>query len=135
MGGLHIRNQSRCYEDVPNWKRTCQIGNGNVVPIINPDAAVEAVEPNENGNLRESRHHVNLNARTCACTNLIFNGIACYHALKAWDVYHAQRNDIPRKEFGRRTHERAVDSKPWFLAAKFTEAAEVLKTPSTKPSN
>jgi hypothetical protein len=42
--------------------RTCRIGNGNVVPVINPDAAVEVVEANENENQRESRHHVNLNA-------------------------------------------------------------------------
>ena len=49
--------------------KTCRIGNGNVVPVIKPNAAVEVVEPNENGNQRESRHHVNLNARTCTCTN------------------------------------------------------------------
>ena len=42
--------------------RTCRIGNGNVVPVITPDAAVEVVEANENENQRESRHHVNLNA-------------------------------------------------------------------------
>ena len=70
--------------------RTCRIGNGNVVPVINPDVAVEVVQPNENGNQRESRYHVNLNARTCTCTNWHFNGIACCHALKAWDVYHAR---------------------------------------------
>ena len=68
--------------------RTCRIGNGNVVPVINPDVAVEVVQPNENGNQPESRHHVNLNARTCTCTNWYFDGIACCHALKAWDVYH-----------------------------------------------
>ena len=95
------------------------------MPIINPDAAVEVVEPNANGNLRESRHHVNLNARTCTCTNWIFRGIACCHALKAWDVYHAQRDDIPRNEFGRRMRDWAVDSKPWFLAAKFIEVEKL----------
>ena len=102
------------------------------MPIINPDAAVEVVEPNANGNLRESRHHVNLNARTCTCTNWIFDGIACRHALKAWDVYHTRQNDIPLNEYGRRMREWAVDSKPWFLAAKFIEAAEVLKTERIK---
>ena len=60
--------------------RTCRIGNGRVVPVINPDVAVEVVQPNENGNQRESRYHVNLNARTCTCTNWHFNGIACCHA-------------------------------------------------------
>ena len=78
---------SKCNHDAI---RTCRIGSGNVVPVINPDAAVEVVQPNENGNQRESRYHVNLNARTCTCTNWHFNGIACCHALKAWDVYHAR---------------------------------------------
>ena len=107
--------------------RTCRIGNGRVVPVINPDVAVEVVQPNENGNQRESRYHVNLNARTCTCTNWHFNGIACCHALKAWDVYHAQKKDIALNVYGQRMREWAVNSKPWFLAAKFIEAAEVLK--------
>jgi hypothetical protein len=122
----------RIFESNHDAMRTCRIGNGNVVPIINPDAAVEVVEPNENGNLRESRHHVNLNARTCTCTNWIFDGIACCHALKAWDEYHSRQNDSPLNEYGRRMREWAVDSKPWFLAAKFIEAAEVLKTERIK---
>ncbi|CAL6337998.1 unnamed protein product [Bathycoccus prasinos] len=116
-------------------QRTCRIGNGNVAPVINPDAAVEVVEPNENRDQRESRHHVNLNARTCTCTNWHFNGIACFHALKVWDVYQSQQNVIPVAEYGRRMREWAVYSKPWFLAAKsakFIEAAEVLKTERIK---
>jgi len=108
--------------------KTCRIGNGNVVPVINPDATVEVVQPNENGNQRESRYHVNLNARTCTCTNWHFDGIACCHALKAWDVYHTQQNDIQLNVYSQRMREWAVNSKPWFLAAKFIEAAEVLKT-------
>ena len=120
MGAEHIQNEDAM--------RTCRIGNGNVVPVINPDVAVEVVQPNENGNQRESRYHVNLNARTCTCTNWHFNGIACCHALKAWDVYHAQKNDIALNVYGQRMREWAVNSKPWFLAAKFIEAAEVLKT-------
>ena len=48
-------------------------------------------------------------------------------ALKAWDVYHAQKNDIALNVYGQRMCEWAVNSKPWFLAAKFIEAAEVLK--------
>ena len=88
----------------------------------------ERQQPNENGNQRESRYHVNLNARTCTCTNWHFNGIACCHALKAWDVYHAQKNDIALNVYGQRMREWAVNSKPWFLAAKFIEAAEFLKT-------
>jgi len=122
----------RIFENNHDAMRTCQIGNGNVVPIINLDAVVKVVEPNENGNARESRYHVNLNARTCTCTNGIYNGIAYCHALKAWDVYHAQQNDIPLNEFGRRIREWAVDSKPWFLASKFIQAAEVLKTERIK---
>ena len=89
--------------------RTCRIGNGN-------------------GNQQESRHHVSLNARTCTCTKWHFNGIACCHALKAWDVYHTQQKDIALNVYGRRMREWAVNSKSWFLAAKFIEAAEVLKT-------
>ncbi|CAL6338985.1 unnamed protein product [Bathycoccus prasinos] len=58
--------------------RACQIGNGNVVPVINSDAAVEV-------------------------------------------------NDIPLNVYSRRTREWAVNSKPWFLAAKCIEAAKVLK--------
>ncbi|CAL6334073.1 unnamed protein product [Bathycoccus prasinos] len=112
--------------------RTYRIGNGNIVPVINPDAAVEVVKPNENGNQREARHHFNLNARTCTCTTWHFNGIACCHAMKAWDLYRKQQNDIPVAVYGRRLREWAVNSKPWFLAAKFIEAADVSKTERIK---
>ena len=43
----------RIFENNHDAMMTCRIGNGNVMPIINPDAAVEVVEPNANGNLRE----------------------------------------------------------------------------------
>ena len=122
----------RTFESNSDYMRTCRIGNGDVVPVIYPDADVEVLEPHENGDQRESRHHVNLNARTCTCTNWHFNGIACCHALKVWDVYQSQRNDIPVAELGPRMRKWAVNSKPWFLAAKFREAAEVLKTERIK---
>ena len=121
----YIEKEGRNLEHDENCVRNSANCPGNTT--VNPDAAVEVVEPNENGNQRESRHHVNLNARTCTCTNWHFNGIACCHALTAWDLYHKQQNDIPLNEYGRRMREWAVNSKPWFLAAKFIEAAEVLK--------
>ena len=55
------------------------------------------------------------------------NEIACRHAIKVWDEYHARLKDIPIDQVGKRWREWAVDSKPWFLAAEFIKAADDLR--------
>ena len=74
-----------------------------------------------------TRLHVNINERTCTCTEWYSYRIACRHGLKVWDVYHAQQKDIEFAEYGRRKQELAVDQKPWFLAQKFIEAAAIFE--------
>ncbi|CAL6338555.1 unnamed protein product [Bathycoccus prasinos] len=97
--------------------RTCRFGNGDVVPLIYSGT---------------NRNRVTMS--THACANWHFHGIACCYALKVWDVYQSQQSVIPVAKLGRRMREWAVDSKLWFLTAKFREATGVLKTKRIKLS-
>ena len=124
MGGENVPKQFGLYEDVSNWKRRRRASN------LSRCRCRTSKLPN--GDEHESRHHVNLNVRTCTCTHCHFNGIACCHDLKVWNVYQSQQNVIPVAELGRRMRELACDLKPWFLAAKFREAADVFKTERIK---
>jgi len=108
-------------EDVPNWKRKRRASNQSRCRRRSRPTEREREPTGIALPCQLERTHVHVH-------DWHFDGIACCHALKAWDIYHTQQNDIPLNVHGRRMREWVVNSKPWFLAAKFIEAAEVLKT-------
>ena len=98
--------------------------------IINPAEEVSVVEemrPNE----EDARYHVNLEKRTCGCTYWQSIGIACKHAVAVWEMYQTQLEangeEIPQESYNVRRAKWAVNEKPYFLAADFIAAANVLK--------
>ena len=100
--------------------------------IINPAEEVSVVEemrPNE----EDARYHVNLEKRTCGCTHWQSVGIACKHAVAVWEMYQIQlggnheANGEEQEAYDVRRAKWAVNHKPWFLAADFIAAANVLK--------
>ena len=101
--------------------------------IINPSEEVSVTEvfgPNR----ENARYHVNLEKRTCGCTYWQSGGVACKHAVAVWERYQSQleangeANDEEQEEpYNVRRAKWAVNHKPWFLAADFIAAANVLK--------
>jgi hypothetical protein len=96
--------------------------------IINPAEEVSVTEvfgPNR----ENTRYHVNLEKRTCGCTYWQSIGIACRHAMAVWERYQSQLqpNGEEQEAYNVRRAKWDVNEKPWFLAADFIAAANVLK--------
>ena len=87
----------------------------------------EVMGPNE----EDARYHVNLEKCTRGCTYWQSIGIACKHAVAVWERYQSQLEangeEIPQESYNVRRAKWAVNEKPWFLAANFIAAANVLK--------
>ena len=111
-------------------KIDCLINYLSTIPHPADEVSItEVMGPNE----EDARYHVNLEKCTRGCTYWQSIGIACKHAVAVWEMYQIQlggnheANGEEQEAYDVRRAKWAVNHKPWFLAADFIAAANVLK--------